>query len=189
VIPIVYGNMRKRAMDLALQGRVYLGSTLTSGDPPIWYCKGCDNELPPEMGSLWRSSRLSEVHSQVLLNLYETYKPLRKMERKILSGRKGLQTIISTVFRSIPKELRLWRTKDKVHMLASVDNETVSLPSPPVHLFINILLYIRTASQGSDPDISNELNIAFPIDGEEIRFLIKIQHDCGAPIIVIRKKG
>src|SRR5262249_6679409 len=84
IIPIVYGNMREREMDLAYQQRIYLGSSLASSDASLWYCLGCHRELPPEMGNMSHSSPWSDLHSKVLKTLRHTYKPLSPSERRSL---------------------------------------------------------------------------------------------------------
>jgi hypothetical protein len=186
VVPIVYGNMRHRAMDLALQGRLHLGSTLISRDPPIWHCKGCNNDLPPHMGSLWRPSASRRLHTRVLRQLRQTYRALSERDRQLLAGRNGLRAMVSIILASNPREIRLWRSGEVTHVVALPENDSIELPSPPVHLFNRILEYVCFASSPTDGSTRKQLIERVSVRGNDQAFVVTVEENRPNPALVIR---
>src|SRR5437016_1506748 len=87
VLPIVYGRMDEIALDLVDQGQIELGSTLVpESERPIWFCKGCWSEFPPERRSFWRKSPLSRLYEDTVKAIWASYQPISEGDRQALRG-------------------------------------------------------------------------------------------------------
>jgi len=186
VIPIVYGNMRRAATDLELQGLIYLDSTL-SHDAPLWYCKACQKRLPSELGHLWHGSVYAVAHSQALKELFTNYVPLTKSDRKRLAARKSVQQLISAVFGSQASEMRLAFGKTGVNLVACIDEKWRVLPAPPLHVVKNVFSYLRHVSDDGGAKVARPFPIAMLISGKRQEFVITLENNQSDLTIVVLK--
>jgi hypothetical protein len=95
VIPIVYGNNSLIAVDLLMQKRIHLGSTLTDmDDRDLWHCKSCDKDFLPLSVAQRNSIEMLKAYKDVMEDLWANCKPLTDEERETILAQDTLRGLI-----------------------------------------------------------------------------------------------
>lgn len=96
IVPIVYGSCDAIAFELADRGAIQLGGCISSGEEPLWSCRGCLRALPLSRASATPNEY--DVYHCAVDAAFASYTPSSAHTREVERGLSALRAA-AQVFR------------------------------------------------------------------------------------------
>jgi len=184
VIPIVY-DLTEVFSSLADLGRVWLGSQLSDPPWPLWYCTGCRAELREDelIVDATYGQSTTEVYNTTLDRLRSIISGTTQDQLDQRRGARWLDVLTKSLALS-PVEIRIQRIDSEAIINVVLQDETLSFPSWPAHMFDDLTRYL-VAQDNLPPGCSHFLTLK-TVREETIAVILNCDPDGKVREVVIR---